>query len=153
MQPEQVGRWIFIAITIVFGLYILKAIRLSREALRPVLRSFIIGFLIGLAYYLQWGKPAGDKLINNGIFFGVVAVAVLHRKRSRYYSQKLKKQVIARHFKGREHEYDPKKHHIDHKWPFARGGSHTRDNLRVMERAKNLRKGAKRPGLWYMFFR
>ena len=153
MQPDEVGRWTFIAITIIFGLYILKVIRLTRESLRPLLRNFAIGFLVGLLYYAQWGKPTGDKPINNGIFFGAVTAAVLHKKRSRYYSPKLKKEVIARHFKGREHKYDPRKHHVDHKVAFAKGGSHTLDNLRVIDRKKNLQKGAKWPGLWDMFFR
>ena len=43
--------------------------------------------------------------------------------------------------------WDPKKHHVDHVWPFSRGGSHTTDNLRVIEKKKNLRKGAKLPRL------
>jgi hypothetical protein len=34
-------------------------------------------------------------------------------------------------------KYDPKKHYIDHRWP----------HVRVVERGKNLKKGAKRPKL------
>ena len=34
---------------------------------------------------------------------------------------------------------------IDHIWPYSRGGSNTEDNLRVVERSRNRRKGAKRP--------
>ena len=145
--------WIFIGIAAVCVLYALKAVRLTRESLRPIIKRFAIGFLIGLLYYVVQGKPTGDKPINNGIFFGAVVAAVFHKKRKRYYSRKLKDQVIERHFKGRKHEYDPKKHHIDHKVAFAKGGSHTLDNLRVLDRRKNLKKGAKWPGLWDMFFR
>ena len=153
MPPEQVGRWIFIAITIVFGLYVLKAVRLSRESLRPILKRFILGFLIGLLYYAQWGKPSGDKPINNGIFFGALVAAVFHKKRSRHIPNAVKRAARARDFKGREHEYDPKKHHYHHKQPFARGGSHTLDNIRLIDKETNLKKGAKRPSLWDMFFR
>jgi hypothetical protein len=145
--------WIFFAIAAVSVLYVLKAIRLSRESLHPIFKRFAIGFLIGLLYYVQWGKPTGDKPINNGIFFGVVTAAVFHQKRRRYYSRKLRDQVITRHFKDRKHEYDTKKHHIDHKVAFAKGGSHTLDNLRIMDRTKNPKKGAKWPSLWDMFFR
>ena len=48
-------------------------------------------------------------------------------------------------------KFDPKKHHVDHVWPFSRGGSHTADNLRVIEKKKNLRKGAKRPRMQEMW--
>jgi hypothetical protein len=126
--------WIFIAIAAVAGLYVLKAIRLSREALRPILLRFAVGFLIGMLYYAQWGQKTGDTLVHNGVFFGAVTAAIFHRKRRRHYSRKIRRQVIARDFKGREHEYDPKKHHIDHKVAFARGGSHTLDNLRIIVR-------------------
>jgi 5-methylcytosine-specific restriction endonuclease McrA len=67
------------------------------------------------------------------------------RKRSRYVSKSTRRAVIARDLKGER--YDPTKHHVDHVWPFARGGSHTADNLRVIEKKKNLQKGAKRPKL------
>ena len=64
------------------------------------------------------------------------------RKRSRYISKSVKRAVIARDL---QEEYDSAKHHIDHVWPFSKGGSHTTDNLRVIEKKKNLKKGAKRP--------
>ncbi len=153
MQPEEVVRWAFIAIAIIFGLYILKAIRLSRESLRPILKRFAIGFLIGLLYYAQRGKATGDKPINNGIFFGVVVAAVFHKKRSRHIPRAIQRAARARDFKGREHEYNPKKHHYHHKQPFKWGGSHTLDNIRLIDKETNLKKGAKRPGLWDMFFR
>jgi len=65
------------------------------------------------------------------------------KRRSRYIPKHVKRAVIARDMI--DEEYDPAKHHIDHVWPFARGGSHTTDNLRVIEKRKNLKKGAKRP--------
>jgi hypothetical protein len=153
MIADDAVRWIFYVIAGLFCLYILKAIRLARDGLRPVLRNFAIGFLIGMVYYYRWGQPTGDKLVNNGIFFGIIAAAILHRKRRRRRSPKLRRQVIARDFKDREHEYDPKKHHIDHKWAFSKGGGDTLDNLRVIDKTKNLRKGAKWPSFWDMFFR
>ena len=76
-------------------------------------------------------------------------VGLQNKKRSRYVSRATKRAVIARDLKGEK--YNPKKHHIDHVWPFARGGSHTADNLRVIEKQENLRKGAKRPKMGDMW--
>ena len=60
-----------------------------------------------------------------------------------------KMDVIERDLKGEK--FDPEKHHIDHVWPFSKGGSHTTDNLRVIEKKRNLRKGAKRPRMREMW--
>jgi len=65
------------------------------------------------------------------------------RKRSRFIPKATRRAVIRRDLKGEA--FDPEKHHIDHVWPFSRGGSHTTDNLRVIEKKRNLQKGAKRP--------
>ena len=71
------------------------------------------------------------------------------RKRSRRIPKATRRAVIERDLKGEE--FDPEKHHIDHVWPFSRGGSHTTDNLRVIEKRRNLRKGARRPRLREMW--
>jgi 5-methylcytosine-specific restriction endonuclease McrA len=70
-------------------------------------------------------------------------------KRSRHIPKSVKRAVIARDLK--HDQYDPAKHHIDHVYPFSRGGSHTTDNLRVIAKTKNLKKGAKRPRMWEMW--
>jgi 5-methylcytosine-specific restriction endonuclease McrA len=81
------------------------------------------------------------------IIAGFVALIVFGRrqgrKRSRYIPKSTRRTVVERDLKGEK--FDPQKHHIDHVWPFARGGSHTTDNLRVIEKKKNLQKGVKRP--------
>jgi len=73
----------------------------------------------------------------------VFFVRLQGKRRSRYISKATRRAVIERDLKGEK--FDPKKHHVDHVWPFSRGGSHTTDNLRVIEKKKNLRKGAKLP--------
>ena len=82
-----------------------------------------------------------------------VALAVFSRKakvrRSRNIPRSVKSAVIARDLKGEE--YDPAKHHLDHIWPFSKGGSHTTDNIRVIPKEKNLKKGAKRPRMREMW--
>jgi predicted membrane channel-forming protein YqfA (hemolysin III family) len=68
------------------------------------------------------------------------------RPRSRHIPSSVKRKVIERHLR-RKADYDPKEHHIDHIWPHSRGGSNSADNLRVIPRVENLRKGAKIPRL------
>jgi hypothetical protein len=144
--------WALLVGSFVVVVYYLKAIRLARATVRQILRLYIGGFLLGLVYFMVRGKPAGDSPLADGIVFGVVALMfVPHPKRSRYISAKVRREIIARDLRGEA--YDPQKHHIDHKWAFSRGGGHTTDNLRVIEKEKNLRKGAKKPSVWEMFFR
>jgi 5-methylcytosine-specific restriction endonuclease McrA len=87
-------------------------------------------------------QPSQEQVIA-----GFVALIVFGRsqgkKRSRSIPKATRRAVIARDLKGEK--FDPQKHHVDHVWPFARGGSHTTDNLRVIEKKRNLQKGAKRP--------
>ena len=106
---------------------------------------------MGLLYYSRFGALRGDRPWVDGAVMGFLAIAFLRRKRSRHIPASVKRAVIARDLKGKK--YDSRKHHIDHKWAFARGGSHTTDNLRVIGKKENLKKGARRPGLWDMFFR
>jgi len=146
--------WIILVVGFVTLLYYLKAIRLARATVRQALRLFVIGFLLGLIYYIVRGRLGGDSVVSDGFLFGFLAFLFLPRpKRSRYIPAKVKREIIARDLTTRGHKYDPRKHHIDHKWAFSRGGGHTPDNLRIVEKERNLRKGAKKPGIWDMFFR
>jgi hypothetical protein len=142
--------WLLLIALGLFILYHLKALRLSRETARPALRHFIIGVIVGVLYYLWRGVAHGDSAVAEAFIFGFAALIFLPRKRTRYIPAKVKREVIARDLKGER--YDSRKHHIDHKWAYSRGGSHTKDNLRVIDKTKNLKKGAKKPGLWEIFF-
>ena len=145
--------WVVLLCGLVIVLYYLKAIRLARATVRQGLSLFIGGLFFGLIYYMVRGRLSGDAPQADGIVSGILALLLVPRpRRSRYIPVKVRREVIARDLKGRE-GYDPQKHHIDHKWAFSRGGGHTSDNLRVIEKEKNLRKGAKRPGVLDMFFR
>ena len=146
--------WAILITGSVIVLYCLMAIRLARDAVRQAIRLFMGGFLVGLVYYVARGKAVGNTPQGDGLLFALLAlVFVPRRKRSRYIPADVKRQVIARDFKGREHEYSPQRHHIDHKWPHSKGGGNTRDNLRILAKEKNLKKGAKKPGVGDMFFR
>ena len=86
---------------------------------------------------------------------GVISLVFFVRwqniRRSRYIPKATKRAVIKRYVEETGEEYDPQRRHIDHGWPHSRGGSNTEDNLRVIEKGMNLKKGAKRPKLREMW--
>jgi hypothetical protein len=144
--------WIILIVGAVVCLYWLRALRLAREGARRWLQNFAIAVLIFVACRLVLTRTPmrGDYAFFISIF---LPLTVFYRrastKRSRHIRKSVKRAVVARDLKGEE--YDPAKHHIDHVWPFSKGGSHTADNLRVISKEQNLKKGAKRPRLREMW--
>lgn len=142
--------WIIIIVGAIFCLYWLRALRLAREGARLFVRNllkamilFCALLMVLIAMRLRTNLvPSQEQMIAGFvamIFFG----SLQGRKRPRYISKATRRAVIARDLKGEK--FDPEKHHIDHVWPYSKGGSHTTDNLRVIEKKENLKKGAKRP--------
>ena len=75
--------------------------------------------------------------------------------RSRHIPAAVRRKVIEK-WEGRTGKrFDPKLYEIDHKVPFAKGGWHTTDNLRVVRRAANRGKGHREPTLedWFRIWR
>jgi hypothetical protein len=147
-QPD--ADWIIFVVGAVVCLYWLRALRLAREGARLFLRNlaravliFCTATVILTAVHLQTPLTPSQRQVMAGIVALVFFVRWQGKKRPRYIPKATKRAVIARDLKGEK--FDPKRHHVDHVWPFSRGGSHTTDNLRVIEKKKNLQKGAKRP--------
>lgn len=141
-------------------LYWLRALRLAREGVRRFLLNVFYAlaavYLVGSGFFmvshLQGGPAPSVVMLAGGFIFlagGIRALRNRPRRRSRNIPKRIRQAVIARDLKGKQ--FDPAKHHIDHRWPFSRGGSHTTDNLRVIEKKANLQKGSKRPRLWDMW--
>jgi hypothetical protein len=65
-------------------------------------------------------------------------------KRSRHIPAHVKRSVTARD--GRA--YDGKRDHMDHIVPLSKGGDTSVENLRLLPKDANLKKGAKMPRLW-----
>lgn len=149
--------WIIFAVGSFFALYWLRALRLAREGARLFIRNLlkaIIIFCFSMVALKAMQSHINLNPSQQSVIAGVVALIGFARfrdqKRSRYISKATRRAVIARDLKGEK--FDPQKHHhVDHVWPFARGGSHTVDNLRVIDKAKNLKKGAKRPKMKEMW--
>jgi hypothetical protein len=149
MPPLDLNLVVFIVGALVC-LYWLRALRLAREGARLFLRNLlkavvVFCFLMALltANRSQTHLVPSQEQLAAGFVALICFGQFQSRKRSRYIPKSTRRAVIERDLKGEE--YDPEKHHVDHVWPFSRGGSHTTDNLRVIEKRKNLRKGAKRP--------
>ena len=148
--------WIIFIVGAIVCLNWLRALRLAREGIRLFLRHVLKTIIV---FFFSMLILSGTRMRTNllppqeQVIAGFVALfSFAHwqsRKRSRYIPKSVKRAVIARDMK--DEDYDPSKHHIDHVWPFARGGSHTSDNLRVIEKKKNLKKGAKRPKMREMW--
>ena len=106
--------------------YVVAALILGQQGLQPVEAVFISGLAgMGCAWLLV-KAPRHDRRIPRAI----------------------RRQVIARDLTSKGLEWDAAKHHIDHVVPFSRGGDNSARTLRVIEKAKNLRKGGKMPGFW-----
>lgn len=69
----------------------------------------------------------------------------LRPQRKRGTKAEVRRRVIAKWTASTGKKFNPRSHEIDHIVPFAKGGSETEDNLRVIERKKNRAKGAKSP--------
>jgi hypothetical protein len=136
--------------------YWLTALLLAREGIRHALRTLLYtlatGYLCVLGLWLmsdaRHASSGGLVIFVAGgalLIFSLRALNRTPQSRKRYIPRSVRRAVIARDLKGEK--FDPRKHHMDHVWPFSKGGSHTVDNLRVIAKARNLKKGAKRPTL------
>jgi hypothetical protein len=150
-MPQQLDpNLVLFIIGAVVCLYWLRALRLAREGARLFLRNLlkaVVVFCFSMAALssirLQTHLQASQEQLAAGFVSLISFGRFQSKKRSRYISKSTKRAVIERDLK--DEQYDPQKHHIDHVWPFSKGGSHTTDNLRVIQKRKNLQKGAKRP--------
>jgi hypothetical protein len=148
--------WIIVAVGFIVCLYWLRALRLAREGARLFLRNLFKSVMVFSALMMVFTAmrprthlvPPQELVIAGFVtllFFG----RWQSKRRSRRIPKSVKRAVIERDLKGEK--FDPERHHIDHVWPFSRGGSHTTDNLRVIEKKRNLQKGAKRPRMREMW--
>lgn len=126
--------------------FLLVSIRRRREAIRHRLRRVIIveGAYVGVAYVMaQAGRTAIESLLG-----GIVAALIVNQRmpgRSRHIPSSVRRRKIAEYELRTGEKFNPRKHELDHEVAFSKGGSHTEDNLRVIEKRKNRSKGAKSP--------
>jgi hypothetical protein len=131
--------------------YVVRCVYAAREGigwtLVAVLRG-LAGYFLAALVLAALGQPR-EQIVLGGYLGAGLAVASTKR-RSRYIRKSVKRNVIAKHL-AKGSTYDPHEHQIDHTFPFAKGGSNTEDNLRVIPKKKNLKKGAKLPSIFDWF--
>jgi hypothetical protein len=152
---SSVGWIILFVVGAIPCLYWLRALRLARDSARLFLLNLLKAgtvFAFSMAFLTKTHLPPSQQQI----FSGILALVCFKKwrwqakaTRSRRIPKAVRLAVIERDLKGER--FDPQTHHIDHVWPFAMGGSHTIDNLRVIEKRSNLQKGARRPRLREMW--
>ncbi len=143
--------WLILGAGALFALYWLRALRLARDGARRFLANVaksVIVFVVSdvaLSSVFKLDHSRAQGLSMCAAFIALVTWQ--SGKRSRHISTSTRA-VIARDLP--QGGYDPQVHHIDHVW-HSRGGSNSADNLRVIEKRRNLQKGAKRPRMRDMF--
>ena len=131
---------------VAFALYFGQVLWAKREFLAYHMRKAVVClavYVVVVSAMMQVGRPQAEVLL------GAIAASLLTRllypsmRYSRRIPPEIRRRVIERDLRGEP--FDSRRHHIDHIVPFSKGGGHTMDNLRVVERRKNLQKGARMP--------
>jgi hypothetical protein len=128
-----------------FAYYWLTYFRLAREGFQRLLSMVVTAAIIFCVCMIAATSAhyQPDAAAPLAALVGMAVAIFITEERSRHIPAAVRRKVIARDLKGEP--FDSSKHHIDHIVPFSRGGSHTADNLRVITKRDNLRKGKRRP--------
>ena len=125
----------------------------SRKKGRIRYKLRLVAVYIGVAFVsFAFLKSQRVEQSTAGIFSilagcGVAFMVTKPPKQSRRIPKPVRDAVIARDLTAKGLKWDSTKYHIDHKVPFSRGGDNSIRNLEVKEKKKNLRKGARMPGI------
>jgi hypothetical protein len=110
-------------------------------------KRVVVAFLVFVATDLALiDSPLG----RGGAFLLALGAALLSLvlirppRRSRYIPADVRKTVLRRDL-GHEGRYDSRRHAIDHRVPYSKGGENTVDNLRVLGCRENARKRDRMP--------
>ena len=148
----QLAKLIFVGAGVLGWVLLFRILFAAREGIRWGIQALVFGvlayvFVTGILLSMHLNRQQAGM---GGIGGAVIAVAATP-KRSRYLPAHVKRRVIAKYERNTGKLYNSRDVEIDHRWPFSRGGSSTVDNLRVINKADNRRKGARKPTLrdWF----
>jgi hypothetical protein len=139
---EAAAQQALIIIGVLVAVPLLLGLRRRREAILHKLRAGIIAesIYLGVAFImLKSGQPPLTSILA-GMVPALIVTNRL-RPRSRHTPVHVKRVARAKFELETGQKFDPKKHEYDHDVPFSRGGSHTVDNVRVVEKKMNRSKG------------
>lgn len=141
-SPNQ----LLILIGVLAAFPVLLGIRRRREGLRYKLRKVIIveGVYLLSAYLMLRSGQAPMESILAGLVAAFIVNSLI-KPRSRYIPASVRRKARAEFELRTGTKFNPKKHEYDHEVPFSRGGSHTSDNVRVVEKKGNRSKGDTSP--------
>lgn len=125
---------------------LLLGIYRRREGIQHTIRRIILAetVFLGVGYLLtQMGWTPTESLLG-GLVVGLI-VNIRYPARSRHVPEAVRRRKVAEWELEHARRFNSRKLELDHDVPVSRGGSHTADNLRVVERKKNRSKGKKSP--------
>jgi predicted membrane channel-forming protein YqfA (hemolysin III family) len=145
----------FLLVTAYFALSMWLAresiLRDIRDVCMVLAAAYLLVGGIWMAAHVQDHSTQSLAMLVGGVIFILGGIKYLEKRprpRKRPIPAKHRQAVIKRDLGNIR--FDGSKHHVDHVVPFSKGGSHTKDNLRVIEKKRNLQKGARHPTLWEM---
>jgi len=144
----------FVLIATGFGVaivafYIIQVGKRMRQTIAYKARRVVVGIAIYFAAIYICREQGYQPTI--GVLAGLVAGLIVTRmlvsppRKTRYIKTSDKRQLIERDLV--DEEYDPTRHHFDHIVSLKKGGDSSANNLRVITKEANLKKGAKMPRL------
>lgn len=146
LRPVEVLLLLVVALAAPTLIYWIRIARGAREGLRWKLQCIaraLIGYTVAVWLMLVTGQQVPIVLIV-GVMAAVLAGNSVPR-RSRGVPARIRRSVIAAWEAETGKTFDSREYEIDHVVPFSRGGSHTEDNLRIISRRSNRRKGRRLP--------
>ena len=125
---------------------VITGVNRRRDGIKYALDGVAVALVIGIlaTAVAESQGIRGDGSVLAGFLAGLLALSLMPR-RSRHIPRRVRRAVVAKWERETGEKYSSRKHELDHDVPFARGGSHTEDNLRVRTKRANRRKGAKSP--------
>jgi hypothetical protein len=122
----------------------------AREGIRHKLYRMFVAltvYCIAVIVMTQVQHAAMPVAMTVGILAGLVADLFVPA-RSRHIPTGTRRAIVSDWERKHGRKFSAREYELDHDVPFSRGGSSTRDNLRVRSRRYNRAKGARRPW-WY----